>query len=106
MGTAPTHFNNLTPAEDERLALLLEECGEVIQIVGKIQRHGYESKAPSRPMSDTNRLLLEHELGDLINAIQLMDRAKDVRWQEIDKQTQRKRNKVKKYLHHQPRELL
>lgn len=34
-------FNGLSPAEVERLALLAEECGEVIQTVGKILRHGY-----------------------------------------------------------------
>ena len=34
------HFNGLTPAEDERLAMLAEECAEVIKIVSKIQRHG------------------------------------------------------------------
>ena len=34
------HFNNLTPGEAERLAILAEECGEVIQIIGKILRHG------------------------------------------------------------------
>ena len=28
--------NNLTPAEEERLALLSEECGEVIQAIGKV----------------------------------------------------------------------
>ena len=35
------NFNQLTPAETERLAILAEECGEVIQAVGKILRHGY-----------------------------------------------------------------
>ncbi len=33
-----THFNELTPAEAERLAYLAEECGEAIQIIGKILR--------------------------------------------------------------------
>jgi hypothetical protein len=36
-------FNQLTDAEAERLALLAEECGEVVQVIGKILRHGYES---------------------------------------------------------------
>lgn len=42
----PEHFNGLTPAEAERLAMLSEECGEVIQIIGKILRHGYDSYHP------------------------------------------------------------
>lgn len=32
------HFNGLTPAEAERLALLLEELGEAQQAIGKILR--------------------------------------------------------------------
>ncbi len=40
------HFNRLTPAEAERLAMLAEEAAEVIQIVGKILRHGYASYHP------------------------------------------------------------
>ena len=36
-----SHFNKLTPAQAERLAILIEECGEVIQAATKILRHGY-----------------------------------------------------------------
>ena len=35
------HFNGLTPAEAKRLALLAEECGEVLQAIGKVLRHGF-----------------------------------------------------------------
>ena len=58
------HFNQLTPAQAERLAMLIEECGEVIQIAGKILRHGYNSYHPERPHI-TNRELLQQELTDL-----------------------------------------
>lgn len=58
------HFNQLTPAEAERLAMLAEECAEVIQVVGKILRHGYESYHPSNP-AFSNRDLLHQELTDL-----------------------------------------
>lgn len=58
------HFNNLTPAEAERLAMLAEECAEVIQIIGKIQRHGYDSYHPNDPRT-TNRDLLAKELADV-----------------------------------------
>ncbi len=66
------HFNRLTPAEAERLAMLSEECGEVIQAVGKILRHGYESYHPADP-STTNRDLLAKELSDLVSVMQMMD---------------------------------
>lgn len=61
------HFNKLTPAEDERLAILIEECAEVIQAATKIQRHGYESTDPDS--GETNRAALERERGDLQGAI-------------------------------------
>lgn len=52
-------FNRLTPAEAERLALLAEECGEAIQAIGKILRHGYESNHPE--FTETNRTQLPDE---------------------------------------------
>ena len=59
------HFNGLTPAQAERLAMLAEECGEVIQIVGKILRHGYANYHPDKPHV-SNRELLGRELTDLL----------------------------------------
>lgn len=67
------HFNKLTPAEAERLAMLAEECGEVIQIVGKILRHGYDSYHPADP-NTTNRDLLAKELRDVNAVLQAMSR--------------------------------
>lgn len=58
-------FNCLTDAEAERLAMLAEECGETIQIIGKILRHGYESFDPNDGGKTTNRHLLQAELDDL-----------------------------------------
>ena len=66
------HFNRLTPAEAERLAMLAEEAGEIVQVVGKILRHGYESYHPDNPHS-TNRDLLAKEVTDILAVIELMD---------------------------------
>ena len=63
-------FNKLTPAEAERLALLSEECAEVIMAIGKILRHGFESRHPNG--GPTNRQTLERECGDLRHAVLLM----------------------------------
>ena len=93
------HFNELTPAQDERLALLMEECAEVIQVVGKIQRHGYESRHPNG--GPTNRELLEKELGHVSAALSLMVGAQDVRVSAISCSNYAKRENVKQYLHHQ-----
>lgn len=72
------HFNNLTPAEAERLAMLAEECGEVIQAVGKILRHGYDSHHPDQAgkppeFRHTNRDQLKQELADLLAVVDMMD---------------------------------
>lgn len=56
--------NKLSDAQIERLAMLAEECGEVIQVIGKIMRHGYLSYHPDNPR-DTNRDMLGRELTDL-----------------------------------------
>lgn len=66
------HFNRLTPAEAERLAMLAEEAGEIVQVVGKILRHGYESHYPGIP-SETNRDLLANEVCDFLAVVQMMD---------------------------------
>lgn len=95
------HFNGLTPAQAERLALLLEECGEVIQIVGKILRHGLYSWNPEAVGSQTNIELLERELGDLTLAIALMAEASEVSTARIWELADKKRSRVRKYLHHQ-----
>lgn len=70
-------MNGLTPAEIERLAMLAEECGEVVQIVGKILRFGYESHHPDNP-DVTNRTLLRQELTDIFGACHLMENRKDI----------------------------
>lgn len=77
------HFNGLTPAQAERLAMLAEECGEVIQIVGKILRHGYDSHHPDQQEKPpeqriTNRESLGHELCDLFTVASAIFERDDV----------------------------
>lgn len=69
-----THFNNLTPAQTERLAILAEELGEVQQIIGKVLKHGYESCNPDNLDLRTNRQLLLAELTDVEAAITIIGR--------------------------------
>lgn len=93
-------FNKLTPAEAERLAMLAEEAGEIVQIVGKILRHGYESFHPKDMTRTPNRELLAKELGDLEAVHDLMELAGDVTdLTSLD--LKQLRDKKLRYAHHQ-----
>ena len=93
------HFNGLTPAEAERLAILAEEAAEVVQMVGKILRHGYESHHPDET-AITNRRLLEKELGDLTASVEMLVAAGDVSALIVGQRAQQKHRCIKQYLHH------
>lgn len=81
----------LTPGEWERLALLSEECGEVVRAIGKIQRYGWESSSPFVAGGRTNRMALERELGSIRAVVNLMLDSQDLRlnavqsWQRTKK---------------------
>lgn len=94
-------YNELTSDEAERLYLLSEECGEVIQAIGKILRHGYEAYSPFDETQTTNRESLERELGDISAALKLLIDAEDLNEKSIQDSYSNKLNNVKQYLHHQ-----
>lgn len=95
------HINNLSLAQQERLSLLIEEMGEVLQVVGKIQRHGLYSSNPLIANSKTNKQLLEKELGDVFNAIDMLCRAGDVDRSVIMDEMNIKANSIIQWLHYQ-----
>ena len=95
------HFNGLSPAEAERLALLLEELGEAQQSIGKILRHGYESKNPYQMSGPTNREALEKEVADVYVAARMMFEAGDMRRMACAGHEERKTESVQRFLHHQ-----
>lgn len=77
---------NLSKGETERLAMLAEEAGEVIQAVGKVLRHGYESYHPAdlykgiaQPGAESNRDRLYNELCDLLGVLKLMTSKQDLK---------------------------
>lgn len=93
-------FNKLTPAEAERLAILAEECAEVIQIVGKILRHGYESYHPDDTTKGPNREQLAREIGDLDAIVDLMIVTDDLSQGELIDAKAEKSKRMRKYMHH------
>lgn len=97
-------FNQLTDAEAERLANLMEECAEVIKTCGKILRHGYESVDPTGVEEGTNREQLQRELGDVSGWVEAMDAERDVDMDVIMRAADERIYKIarKVYQHHQP----
>jgi hypothetical protein len=92
------HYNRLTPAETERLALLIEECAEVQHTACKILRHGYNSCFTAT--GQDNRSLLENKLGDLMFALRLMRHNGDMQGLLINQATERKVMSAATWLHH------
>lgn len=91
---------DLTPAEIERLAILAEECGEVVQAVGKVLRFGWESSSPygsGRP----NRSSLEHEIGNVRAIVNLMLDADDLSLSAVQSWQGQKRKRLPKWTLHQ-----
>jgi NTP pyrophosphatase (non-canonical NTP hydrolase) len=101
-----TQFNKLTPWEAERLACLAEECGEIIQVIGKVLRHGYDDWSPFDDTKTTNRQNLERELGDLSAVCQQMEKGGDISSLPITQAHKAKLEKLPKWTHHQPDSLL
>ena len=102
------HFNKLTEAELEAIAILQEECGEVVQICGKILRHGKYSYNPfDEEKKLTNQVLLAKEVADVLVAI---DIAK-LHFNHLSDSTLSaykitKKVKLKNYLHHVNKDML
>jgi len=92
------HFNKLTPAQAERLAMLAEECGEVMQVIGKILRHGYDSYHPDT--GEGNRALLVKEMTDLMAVHAAMIASGDTRYPTQEEAGAAWKKKLR-YAHHQ-----
>ncbi len=91
----------MTEAEKERLVMLAEECAEVIQVVGKILRHGYESYHPNDPRRVTNRDLLINELRDIEGVMFGMSLNGDIKPPRIGSDPGKVWEKKLRWTHHQ-----
>ena len=90
----------MTEAERERLAMLAEECAEVIQMVGKILRHGYDSYHPNDP-HETNRFRLQEELLDISAVLGKMNDRGDITFQATEKEVNERWKRKLRWTHHQ-----
>lgn len=94
------HFNKLTPAQAERLAMLFEEASEIIQIAGKTFRHGYKSYHPADIGVD-NIEYLSQEIGDFLGILDKMIELSDVDEEVIAYYRKTKWGRAMRYAHHQ-----
>lgn len=94
-----TPFNGLTPRQAELLDLLAEECSEVIQIIMKIKRHGYDSRHPHDPVI-TNRDNLMKELGDVSAAVEFLKDSNELFNDYMSEAAERAKVVKPKWLHH------
>jgi len=86
-------------AEREALALLVEELGEAIQVVGKILRHGWDSQNPLT-LGAMNREALAGELGDVLAAITIIAQTGRITQLELAQNQAAKLVRVRRWLHH------
>ena len=90
----------ITDAQVERFGIFVEECGEALQIVGKIQRHGLLNRNPTIEKAQTNRRMLEKEIGHILNSIKLLIEAGDVREEVILKAAAAKAETIEPWLYY------
>lgn len=97
------NFNELTPEQTELLALLAEECGECVQAIGKILRHGYYSTNPLTPTAPNNANNLAKEMGDVRAAMILLcdSPASPIAKEQVHLHADMKLVNVRNWLHHQ-----
>jgi hypothetical protein len=92
----------LTPGEIERLAVLSEECGEVVRAIGKIMRYGWESSSPFVAGGRSNRMALERELGSMRAVVNLMLDNQDVRLNAVQSWQRTKKTALENWTLYQP----
>lgn len=94
-------YRATTDEQTEQLAVLAEEMGEALQIVGKVLRHGYQSSNPNDPDRVSNRKLLAREVGDVLHAVCMMiEGGHFLSKEELILRQSEKSLSIEKYLHH------
>ena len=89
---------HLSDEQIERLAILSEELGEVQGVIGKIMRYGYMSYNPNDRDKIPNQLLLTKELGDVLHAVQLLEKNGEILISDIEVFAINKATKILPYL--------
>jgi len=92
--------SGLTPYQDELLTILVEECGETIQEICKINRFGINSMSHHAPDQHHLACLIQ-EIGDIMCMVELITEADiGITEENLWVAKERKREKVTKWMHH------
>lgn len=86
-----------TKGQLERLALLAEESGELIQVLNKAIRHGLDATNPDT--GKNNREYIAHELGHALWSVDLLGRNFDYEPFDLMESYNQRGKKVAPYLH-------
>lgn len=86
-------------AEREALALLAEECGELVQAIGKALRHGIYRGNPEVE-GHVNLHDIEQEIGDVLASMLVLEENGVTRTSTVVRARDRKLEKLPNYLHH------
>lgn len=102
MSIDPISPPDLTAAQIERLAVLVEEHAEVIMAAAKTLRHGYDSYNPDKRHAGNNKSMLETEIGHAHAAAIMMIDHWDISGAAVRSGRREKEGRPSQYLHHQP----
>lgn len=91
----------LTPAQDEVLTILIEECAEVIQAASKLKRFGLVENPPDYSYSgETNVSMLGKEIGDVSAMIGFCSGYGLIHQADVVVGMKRKPERLRKYAKH------
>lgn len=94
-------FNNqLNLDQIERIALLMEEMGELQQSLGKVLRHGYHSCDPTNPEHLGNSADVAREAAQVRWCIDFMLDNNDFPFSIYQEEKTKRTKTVGEYLHH------
>jgi len=82
---------------EEALGILQEECAEVIVEVSKIRRFGLDSADYNSGMTQTHRVSLMKEVGDVLAMVDILLKQGVVAQADLDTAKQNKIDKLRKW---------
>lgn len=92
--------DDLTPAEAERLACLVDAASDVLKAVAKVQRHGYASVNEDQREFISNRDQLQAKVGEMEFILQMMADLGDISGAAAFRYHTAKGHSINAALHH------